>query len=69
MGIDIMLGMKPFTLIAAAIFSVMALLHAYRLLVPFPVTVGRLAIGQEVSWAALAVTAVMAIGLLKEARR
>ena len=61
--------MKPFTLIAAAIFLLMAAVHLYRLVTPFPVMVGGVTIGQDVSWIALAVTAVLAVGLFREATR
>lgn len=61
--------MKPFTLIAAAIFALIAILHAYRLIVRLRVTIGGSIVGQEVSWIALVITAALAIGLFKEARR
>ena len=61
--------MKPFTTIAAAIFGLMALAHLYRIATGFPVTVGSVSVGQQVSWAALVLTAALAIGLLREARR
>ena len=62
-------AMKPFTTIAAAIFMLMALVHLYRVAVGFPITVGSVEIGQPVSWVALVVTAVLAVGLFKEAQR
>ena len=61
--------MKPFTTLAAVIFGIMALLHAYRLVTPFAVTVGNRAIGQEISWVAVIVTAVLCFGLFREAKR
>ena len=61
--------MKPFTLIAAVIFVLMAAVHLYRLAVGFPVTIAGTAVGQDVSWLALAVTAVLAAGLFREALR
>ena len=61
--------MKPYTIIAAVIFVLMGLVHLYRIVAPFPVTVGSVGIGQWVSWVALVVTAVLAVGLYKEARR
>jgi hypothetical protein len=64
-----MAGRKPFTLIAAIIFGLMALLHAYRLATDFEVIVGGRWIAYEVSWAALVVTALLAWGLFREARR
>ena len=61
--------MKPFTTIAAVIFALMALLHAYRLATHFQVIAGSHTIPYEVSWVGLAVTALLAWGLFREARR
>ena len=61
--------MKPFTLIAAAIFMLMAAVHLYRLVAPFPVVVGTVSIGQDISWIALAVTALLSAGLFREGMR
>lgn len=59
--------MKPFSLVAAAIFALMALAHLYRVAVGFPIMIGGTSIGQAVSWAGLAVASVMAVGLFREA--
>ena len=40
---------KPFTLIAAAIFMLMAVVHAYRLAVGFPIVIGGQPVGQAIS--------------------
>ena len=64
-----MMGRKPFTLIAAVIFGLMALLHVYRLFTHFQVIVGSHTIPQAVSWVALVVTAGLSWMLLREARR
>ena len=61
--------MKPFTLVAAAIFMLMAAVHLYRLVAPFPVVVGAVNIGQDISWIALAVTALLSAGLFREGMR
>jgi len=61
--------MKPFSLIAAGIFLLMALAHLYRIAVGFPVTIGATDIGPAVSWAGLAVASIMAVGLFREASR
>lgn len=61
--------MKPFTTIAALIFALMALLHAYRLASDFQVIVGSHTIAHNVSWVALAVSALLSFGLFREARR
>ena len=60
---------RPFTLIAAAIFMLMAFVHLYRLVVGFPLTVGGSSVGQEVSWIALFVTGGLSLMLFREARR
>jgi hypothetical protein len=63
------MGARPFTLIAAVIFGLMALLHAYRLVTHFQVIVGSHTIAQGVSWIALIVLAGLSYGLFREARR
>jgi len=60
--------MRPFSTIAAAIFLLMALVHLYRIAVGFPITISGTNIGQEVSWAALIATSIMAAGLFRESR-
>ena len=60
---------RPFTFIAAAIFLLMALAHLYRLLAPFPVTIGATELPQWVSIVALAITAGLSAILFRESRR
>ena len=60
---------RPFTMIAAIIFTVMALLHAYRLVTHFQLIVGSHTIAESLSIVAILVIAVLAIGLFREARR
>jgi hypothetical protein len=60
---------KPFTLIAAVIFGLMAVLHVYRLMTHFQVIVGTHTIPQYVSWIAILVTGLLSYGLFREARR
>lgn len=60
--------MKPFTMIAAAIFLVMALMHLYRLATGFPVTIGSVSVGPLASGVALVIALVLAGGLFREAR-
>ena len=60
---------KPFTLIAAAIFMLIALVHAYRLAVGIPITIGDQRVGQAVSWIALIVAGGLSLMLVREARR
>ena len=63
------MGSRPFTMIAAIIFGLMALLHIYRLFTDFQVIVGSHTIPVNASWIALIVTAVLSYGLVREARR
>lgn len=60
---------KPFTTVAAGIFLLMALAHLYRLVAPFEVTVAGTALPQWASVVALLVTGLLALMLLREARR
>ena len=61
--------MRPFTTVAAIIFALMALLHAYRLATDFQLIVGSHTIPNAVSWVGLAVTALLSWGLFREAKR
>ena len=60
---------RPFTLIAAIIFGLMALIHVYRIMTHFQVSVGSHEIAQGVSWVAVVVAGVLSIGLFREALR
>jgi len=60
---------RPFTLIAAIIFLVMALVHVYRLMTDFQVIVGTHAIPQSVSWIAIIVAGGLSVMLFRESRR
>jgi len=60
---------RPFALIAAIIFGLMALMHAYRLLTDFQLIVGSHTIPYEVSWVGIIVTGGLSWMLLREARR
>ncbi|WP_294120344.1 hypothetical protein [Sphingomonas sp.] len=60
---------RPFTLIAAIIFGLMALVHVYRLMTGFQVVIGTHVLGQGLSWVAVAVAAVLSFGLFREAMR
>jgi hypothetical protein len=60
---------RPFTLLAAIIFGLMALVHLYRLLIhPFPVMIGNHPIGQTISIVAIAITALLSVMLFRESR-
>lgn len=60
---------RPFTLVAAVIFLLMAAVHVYRLLTHFQVIVGSQVIPQYVSWIAIIVTGGLSLMLFREARR
>jgi hypothetical protein len=60
---------RPFTMLAALIFLVMAVAHAYRIVTHFQIVLGSHTIALAISWVAIVVTLVMAWGLYREARR
>jgi hypothetical protein len=59
---------KPFTWIASAIFALMAVAHAYRLVTHFQVIVGSHTMPMWLSWVGLVVTAGLSWMLCREAR-
>ena len=59
---------RPFTLIAALIFAIIALLHIYRLFTHFQVVLGNHEIPMTLSYVAIVVAAILAWGLYKESR-
>ena len=59
---------RPFTLIAAILFAVAALLHLYRIFKHFQIAVGSHTLSDWVSYVALVVALVMAWGLFRESR-
>lgn len=60
---------RPFTLIAAIVFALIALVHVYRIMTEFQVVIGTHVIAQGVSWVALVITGALSIGLFREALR
>ena len=60
---------RPVTLIAAIIFGLMALVHAYRLLTHFQLVIGTHVIGEAASWAGMVIAAALSFGLFREAMR
>jgi hypothetical protein len=60
---------RPFTLIAAIIFLLMAVVHVYRLFTHFQVILGSHVIPQSVSWVAIIVAGGLSLLLFREARR
>jgi hypothetical protein len=63
------MGQRPFTMIAAAIFALMAIIHIYRLFTDFQVVLGSHTIPMTASYAAIVLAGALAIGLFREARR
>jgi hypothetical protein len=63
------MGSKPFTLIAAILFGLAALLHIYRMFTHFQVVLGTHDISQTVSIILIVVAAVMSWGLFRESKR
>jgi len=59
---------RPFTMIAALIFAIMALLHVYRLFTHFQVVLGSHEIPMWMSYVAIVVAGALAIGLFRESR-
>ena len=64
-----MFSRKPFTTIAAILFGLAAVVHAYRLVTHFQVVLGSHTIAQSLSWIAVIVAAVLSYGLFREAKR
>ena len=64
-----MTASKPFSLIAAVLFAIMAALHVYRIFTHFQVILGSHTIPQNLSWIAAVLLAVMAVMLFRESRR
>jgi len=60
---------RPFTLIAAVIFALMGVVHAYRLATQFQIIAGSHTLPLWLSIVGIAVTAVLAVGLFLESRR
>jgi len=63
------MGNRPITMIAALIFTLMALVHVYRLVTHFQIVVGSHVIPESVSYFAIVIAAALAIGLFRDARR
>jgi hypothetical protein len=59
---------KPFTLIAALIFAIVALLHIYRLFTYFQVILGSHVIPMWVSYVGVIIPGLLAVMLYRESR-
>ena len=62
------MGRRPFTMVAAIIFTVIAVAHAYRLMTHFQIVVGSHVIAEWVSYVGVLVPALLAYMLVKESR-
>ena len=60
---------RPFTLLAAVIFALMALIHIYRLATGFQIIAGNHSIPMAASWLAIALTGLLAAMLYRESQR
>ena len=63
------MGNKPFTMIAAIIFAIMAVVHVFRLVTHFQIVAGSHEIPMWVSWLGVIIPAILAAGTFREARR
>jgi TRAP-type C4-dicarboxylate transport system permease small subunit len=59
---------KPFTVIAAAIFALMAVGHVYRIATDFQIVVGSHSLPMSISYFAIVVTGVLAVMLYRESQ-
>ena len=64
-----MSGRRPWTTVAAIIFLLMALVHLYRLVAPFDVTIGPCHLPQWASIVGLLVAGLLSVMLLRESTR
>ena len=60
---------RPFTLLAAAIFLLMALVHIYRLATGFQIVAGNHSLPMVASWIAIVITGLLAVMLYRESQR
>lgn len=60
---------RPFTLLAAAIFLLMAIIHVYRLATGFQIIAGSHTMPMAVSWIAVVLTGLLAVMLYRESQR
>ncbi len=60
---------RPFALIAAILFGIMALVHLYRLVTHFRIVIGSHPIPEWVSIIAMLITGLLAVMLYRESRR
>lgn len=63
------MGKRPYTMIAAIIFAIMAVVHVIRLVTHFQIVAGSHQIPMWVSWPGVIIPAILAWGTFREARR
>ena len=63
------MGNRPFTTIAAILFLLAALVHAYRLLTHFQLIAGSHTLPMWVSIVGIVIALILSWGLFKESRR
>lgn len=62
------MGRKPFTMVAAIIFAVIAVAHLYRLMTHFQIVLGSHTLPEWISYVGVVVPALLAYMLVKESR-
>lgn len=60
---------RPFTLLAAVIFALMALIHLYRIVTHFQIILGSHVVPMSASYVAIAITGLLAVLLFRESQR
>jgi hypothetical protein len=60
---------RPFTLLAAVIFALMALVHLYRIVTHFQIILGSHVVPMSASYVAIAITGLLAVLLFRESQR
>ena len=60
---------RPFTLLAAVIFGLMAVAHIYRIATDFQIIVGSHPVPLAASWIAILVSGALAVMLYRESQR
>ena len=60
---------SPFTLLAAVIFALMALVHLYRIVTHFQIILGSHVVPMSASYVAIAITGLLAVLLFRESQR
>ena len=63
------MGNKPFTMLAVLIFTVVALLHAYRLVTHFTFVLGSHTIPTWCSYVGVVVAGLLAVMVYRESKR